>query len=549
MQQLVPALACLLQDKIYVFLRVVVDAQVQKVTESTNLELFRGNSSAMRFLSEVAYFVGKEYLQDVLQTPLEIVWNSVETFEMNDSVSDEMQLQANRTRLENITQMILDRLFNGDVPMQLARLCLYFRRSIAVQFHSHTDAVVAGFLFLRVLCPAVVLPQKIGLFQGQIMQPIARRGTMLIAKLLQNLANNVLFGPKEEFMTPFNGFIRRNYTGVVSFYDKICAAAISTEHEISSISSPMTPRTALKIIEAQRTEINVTDLILAQSNEPAVLMSAPIDRSSQTSFRNSQVRAVNSSHLTRTVSTFVQRGSSFFMTSRGEGTSRKQSDSDNRPVQWKEAKVVMGSLNHQDIRQRHSQYIDSIRRGAAYLGQAMTDDQIPWQPLKFKHGIQLYSREKNGITEIKATIEVPKTYNNCFTYLCSSRGRKLWNSPWSYEKEVELIDHTTRVLYKSTNQSKLWPFSGSIMDMAIIESAWASEGEATLLFQSLRRKDIPLVQGHDRVELRWSGFFVRAESAIASTITALWRYEKNGNSNHLWQKNIFHLANVKQALM
>lgn len=48
-----------------------------------------------------------------------------------------------------------------------------------------------------------------------------RRGLLLIAKIIQNLANNVLFGTKEPYMFPLNGFLVQNISVVTSFLREI----------------------------------------------------------------------------------------------------------------------------------------------------------------------------------------------------------------------------------------------------------------------------------------------------------------------------------------
>lgn len=44
-----------------------------------------------------------------------------------------------------------------------------------------------------------------------------RRGLLLIAKIIQNLANNVLFGTKEPYMFPLNSFLVQNIHSVTGF--------------------------------------------------------------------------------------------------------------------------------------------------------------------------------------------------------------------------------------------------------------------------------------------------------------------------------------------
>lgn len=60
-----------------------------------------------------------------------------------------------------------------------------------------------------------------------------RRGLLLIAKIIQNLANNVLFGAKEPYMYPLNPFLAQNIYKVTTFLREI------------SVSSALTPASSL----------------------------------------------------------------------------------------------------------------------------------------------------------------------------------------------------------------------------------------------------------------------------------------------------------------
>ncbi|KDO23771.1 hypothetical protein SPRG_10548 [Saprolegnia parasitica CBS 223.65] len=555
-KQLLPSLGVLLGESLHPFLCAVVAKEVQEAAETPSIELFRANSPGMRLLSEFSYLVGDAYFRSVLLAPLESLYDSSESYEVNENVSLDV-LSANQARLQATAQAILDSLLAAECPAPLARVCLAFRRCVATTFHTYTDAALGGFLFLRVLCPAVVVPAKVRLFPGRPMPPIARRATVLVAKLLQNLANNVLFGAKEEYMTPFNGFIRKNYAAVVALYDRICAS--TTEVAPYTLPTSMSLPAALEVVKRERAKaapINKTELLLAQSTEPTVLMSAPIDRSSHTSHRQSNVRD-RTSQLTRTFGTFVQRSSTFFMTSRGEGSSTRAETTRHGPLPWRDVKARMGSLNTNDVRLRHSQYMDCIQRGVAYLttASAENDDASSWRPLKQKHGVQLWTRDVQNISEVRASVLVRTDKKVCFSYLCSSRGRKTWGPGWNYERyrcpshvlEVELVDHTTRVLYKSTNgSSRLWSFSADL-DIALLESAgYDADRPATLVFQSVSRSDVPPVQGCTRVELRASGFVLRGEGPAETRLSVVYRSDMGQHAR--WTKHALALARVKLDL-
>jgi neurofibromin 1 len=79
---------------------------------------------------------------------------------------------------------------------------------------------VGAFIFLRFFCPAIVAPDAEGLIASAPSKEM-RRGLLLIAKVVQNLANNVLFGAKEPYMFPLNDFLTQNIYRVTTFLREI----------------------------------------------------------------------------------------------------------------------------------------------------------------------------------------------------------------------------------------------------------------------------------------------------------------------------------------
>src|SRR4051812_10793532 len=79
---------------------------------------------------------------------------------------------------------------------------------------------VGAFIFLRFFCPAIVAPEVEGLVATAPSKEM-RRGLLLIAKVIQNLANNVLFGAKEPYMFPLNPFLAQNIYGITTFLREI----------------------------------------------------------------------------------------------------------------------------------------------------------------------------------------------------------------------------------------------------------------------------------------------------------------------------------------
>lgn len=84
------------------------------------------------------------------------------------------------------------------------------------RFEEAKYTAVGSFIFLRFFCPAIVAPEADGLVSTPPSKEL-RRGLLLIAKVIQNLANNVLFGAKEPYMDALNDFLSQNIYRVTTF--------------------------------------------------------------------------------------------------------------------------------------------------------------------------------------------------------------------------------------------------------------------------------------------------------------------------------------------
>ena len=70
------------------------------------------------------------------------------------------------------------------------------------------------------ISPAVVSPETIDVEIPKENHVVLRRGLMVIAKIIQNLANNVFFG-KEAHMTILNKFLEGNIANVTRFLSEL----------------------------------------------------------------------------------------------------------------------------------------------------------------------------------------------------------------------------------------------------------------------------------------------------------------------------------------
>ncbi|KAJ3316747.1 Neurofibromin 1, partial [Blyttiomyces sp. JEL0837] len=197
----------------------VVDAEVQRTDYASNL--FRRNSMATRMLSEYSKLHGREYLTAALKPVLDelLSMQPALSFEIDPiRMSEDDDVAVNLANVKMLVKRLLDGIIGaqGKLPDPLRQVCAIVSKAVAERFPENKVQSVGSFIFLRFICPVIVAPESF-----HISEPVndkdLRRGLVLATKVIQNLANNVLFGAKESYMVELNDILRTNITRVDSF--------------------------------------------------------------------------------------------------------------------------------------------------------------------------------------------------------------------------------------------------------------------------------------------------------------------------------------------
>ncbi|KAJ6239433.1 ras gtpase-activating protein [Anaeramoeba flamelloides] len=164
----------------------------QTKTEAT---LFRGNSLVSKILSNYCKMIGKDFMKKSLQAVIVEIINCNESFEIIEArlkENDNLEENIQRTKyfFERIMKLIMESIFN--CPLIIRDLCWKLIRSTKKKFPNSKYITLAGFIFLRFLCPAIVVPEKMGLSEV-IPNPNTRKGLVLVSKLVQSVANGTKF--------------------------------------------------------------------------------------------------------------------------------------------------------------------------------------------------------------------------------------------------------------------------------------------------------------------------------------------------------------------
>lgn len=142
-------------------------------------------------------------------------------FELDPSkIGSGEDINKNRINVIEATEMFLNAICESvdQAPLSFRVICNYILTSVRERFPEAKYTAVGSFIFLRFFCPAIVSPETEGLIKNTAsISREMRRGFLIATKVIQNLANNVLFGAKETYMIVLNDFLTSNIYKVASF--------------------------------------------------------------------------------------------------------------------------------------------------------------------------------------------------------------------------------------------------------------------------------------------------------------------------------------------
>ena len=151
-----------------------------------------------------------------------------------NKMAEDDDILSNALFLQLKCQKLLVRLFrSSDIfPAEFSDIFVYLMREIE-QSLSREDGynAVAAFIFLRLVNPSILFPNQYGLTDMPPQGDSLTRQLILITKVLQNLANGVHFGGKEQHMAPLNDIIDSNKDPLRNFLDGVISKAPSETAE------------------------------------------------------------------------------------------------------------------------------------------------------------------------------------------------------------------------------------------------------------------------------------------------------------------------------
>ncbi|XP_061427028.1 ras GTPase-activating protein 1 isoform X4 [Lethenteron reissneri] len=205
-------------------LRTFNDREISMEEEAATL--FRATTLASTLMEQYMKSTAWPFIQHALRDTVLRVLESRQSCELNPSKLEKGEdVNANLGHLLALLSELIEKIFlsTDDFPMTLRFLFGCLQKSVQEKWPANETMrtrVVSGFVFLRLICPAILTPKAFGIISDPP-SPTAVRTLLLAAKSLQNLANLVEFGAKEAYMEGVNPFIKHNRQRMVTFLDKL----------------------------------------------------------------------------------------------------------------------------------------------------------------------------------------------------------------------------------------------------------------------------------------------------------------------------------------
>ncbi|KAG1752509.1 uncharacterized protein EDB91DRAFT_1102988 [Suillus paluster] len=203
-------------------LKTMIDREIAHTT--CEVDLFRGNSTCTRFLSAFARIHGYNYLRGLI-VPLIKTMTSMppgHAYDLDPTKASRDKLEQNQKNVKLVALSFLDIISSSvpALPPMIREVCAHLAKSVYQVWPDSKFAALGAFIFLRFISPAIVAPEIVDVAVPRDDGGVIRRGLMVIAKIMQNLANNIFFA-KEAHMVCLNEFLGVNITSITRYLSEV----------------------------------------------------------------------------------------------------------------------------------------------------------------------------------------------------------------------------------------------------------------------------------------------------------------------------------------
>ncbi len=181
----------------------LLKAAIFREINSTNRagNLLRRNTVATRMLGIYARKYGSKYLASTLSPLIQQFLDSPDdyVFDISEKIGKEnIKAKEDVGKFMRSLSAFSDAFLNSlnKMPHSFREICHIIKSSTVAKFPEASTTSVGAFLLLRFFCPAIVAPETIDILKQTQRRDDVRRSLLLIAKVIQNMANGGLYSLK-----------------------------------------------------------------------------------------------------------------------------------------------------------------------------------------------------------------------------------------------------------------------------------------------------------------------------------------------------------------
>jgi hypothetical protein len=208
--------------------------------------LFRENSVYLRFIVGYLFFIGRDFLEMVVEPHITriIQHSSIEINPAKISILDSAALgdaeifvirqahcRNSVAKIMNITSALLVAIDSAELPVSVVRVLHRIATLVNRDFPEFMYSGVVNVFFLRFIVASLCSPQKFGLCMDAGLDVLQTRNLSIIAKVVQNIANGIAENKKEPYMQPLSSFVTEQQIYMAKFLTKVLHAGSSLASE------------------------------------------------------------------------------------------------------------------------------------------------------------------------------------------------------------------------------------------------------------------------------------------------------------------------------
>ncbi|XP_041369267.1 ras GTPase-activating protein 1-like [Gigantopelta aegis] len=222
-------------------LRTLTEMEIDREAEVS--QIFRATTLATTMMDQYMKLAATQFVESAVKDSVLRIMESKQSCEVNPALLDNAaDARPNQEYFLSLLNGVTETIFKSIdyCPVVLRYVCSCLQKKVVSKWPDDETVktrVVSGFIFLRLICPAILSPKLFNLVLENPSETAART-LKLVVKSLQNLANLVESGTKEAYMEVVKPFIKRNREKLVMFLDALSNVPENSTVDADSVLDP-----------------------------------------------------------------------------------------------------------------------------------------------------------------------------------------------------------------------------------------------------------------------------------------------------------------------